>query len=142
MYADRVTDSMQLAIDETNRRRALQVAYNTEHGIEPQTIRKAISDIVQYVREGEELTSAAEAAKELSKLPREEVLRLLSSMEDEMASAAETLDFETAARLRDQVVKLRAEIESSTADEVLGRLKQGARRGSTYGGGRKRGGKR
>ncbi len=142
MYADRVTDSMQFAIDETNRRRALQVAYNEEHGIEPQTIRKAISDIVQYVREGEELTSAAEAAKELSKLPREDVLRLLSSMEDEMASAAENLDFETAARLRDQVVKLRAEIESSTADEVLGRLKQGARRGSTYGGGRKRSGKR
>ncbi len=142
MYADRVTDSMQLAIDETNRRRALQVAYNTEHGIEPQTIRKAISDIVQYVREGEELTSAAEAAKELSKLPREDVLRLLSSMEDEMASAAENLDFETAARLRDQVVKLRAEIEGSEADDVLGRLKQGARRGSTYGGGRKRGGKR
>ncbi len=143
MYADKVTDSMQFAMDETNRRRALQMAYNEEHGIEPQTIRKAISDIVQYVREGEaELTTAAEAAKELSKLPREEVLRLLSSMEDEMASSAENLDFETAARLRDQVVKLRAEIEGSEADEVLGRLKQGARRGSGYGGGRKRGGKR
>jgi excinuclease ABC subunit B len=134
MYADKVTDSMRLAIDETNRRREIQVAYNEEHGIEPQTIRKAINDIVQYVREGEaQLTSAAEAAKELGKLPREEVLRLLSSMEDEMAAAAEGLDFETAARLRDQVVKLRAEIEGTEAGDVLARLKQGQRKGSGYG---------
>jgi excinuclease ABC subunit B len=134
MYADRVTDSMRLAIDETDRRRALQVAYNTEHGIEPQTIRKAIADIVQYVRSGEaEAMPAAEAARELAQLPKGEALRLISSMEDEMASAAENLDFETAARLRDQVVKLRAEIERASADDVLDRLKQGARKGSAYG---------
>jgi len=134
MYADRVTDSMRLAIDETDRRRALQVEYNTEHGIEPQTIRKAIADIVQYVRSGEaEAMPAAEAARELAQLPRGEALRLISSMEDEMASAAENLDFETAARLRDQVVKLRAEIERLSADDVLDRLKQGARKGSAYG---------
>jgi excinuclease ABC subunit B len=132
MYADRVTDSMRLAIDETNRRRALQVAYNEEHGIEPQTIRKAIADIVQYVR-SEENVPATEAARELAKLPKGEALRLISSMEDEMASAAENLDFETAARLRDQVVKLRAEIEALSADDVLDRLKQGARKGSAYG---------
>ena len=64
MYADRVTDSMAFAIDETNRRRENQIAYNTEHGIEPQTIRKAIADIVQYMHEGEtQPTTAAEAAE-------------------------------------------------------------------------------
>ena len=134
MYADRTTDSMRLAIDETARRRALQIAFNDEHGIEPQTIRKAIADIVQYVREGDAMnTSAAEAAKELSKLPRSEALRLISSMEEEMIAASEALDFEQAARLRDQVVKLRAEIEGSEADDVLTRLKSGARKGSAYG---------
>ena len=133
MYADRVTDSMTHAIDETDRRRAIQVAYNLEHGIEPQTIRKAIADIVQYVRSGDETLPATEAARELAKLPKGEALRLISSMEDEMASAAENLDFETAARLRDQVVKLRAEIEALSADDVLDRLKQGARKGSAHG---------
>jgi excinuclease ABC subunit B len=134
MYADRVTDSMTFAISETARRRALQTAYNVEHGIEPQTIRKAIADIVQYVREGDaQLTSAGEAAKELAKLPRSEALRLISSMEEEMVAASEALDFEQAARLRDQVVKLRTEIEGLGADDVLGRLKQGARKGSAHG---------
>jgi excinuclease ABC subunit B len=139
MYADNVTDSMTTAIDETNRRRAIQVAYNEEHGIEPQSIRKAINDIVQYAREGEvQLTSAAEAAKELSQLPHEEVMRIITSLEEEMSAAAEALDFEAAARLRDQVVKLKAEIERTDEDEVLGRLKQGARKGSDYGRSRRR----
>ncbi len=133
MYADKVTDSMRTAIEETNRRREIQMAYNTEHGIEPTTIRKAIADIVQYVRDDTDTSSAAEAARELSKLPKAEALRLIMSMEDEMAAAAEALDFEQAARLRDQVVKLRAEIEGTEADEVLGRLKQGARKGSAHG---------
>ncbi len=134
MYADRTTDSMKLAIDETARRRTLQIAFNEANGIEPQTIRKAIADIVQYVRDGEAMnTSAAEAAKELSMLPRSEALRLISSMEEEMIAASEALDFEQAARLRDQVVKLRAEIEGSETDDVLTRLKSGARKGSAYG---------
>ncbi len=134
MYADRVTASMAFAIEETNRRREKQIAYNTEHGIEPQTIRKAIADIVQYMHEGEsQLTTAAEAAKELAKMPRDEVMRLISTLEDDMAHAAESLDFEAAARLRDQAVKLRSEVESTPTDEVLDRLKKGARRGSEYG---------
>jgi len=134
MYADRVTDSMKFAIDETQRRRELQIRYNEEHGIEPQTIRKAIADIVQYVREGDaQLTSAGEAARELAKLPRAEALRLISSMEEEMVAASEALDFEQAARLRDQVVKLRTEIEGTDTDVVLDRLKSGARKGSAYG---------
>ncbi len=134
LYADTVTGSMRLAIDETNRRRAIQVAYNEKHGIEPQSIRKAIADIVQYAREGDaQLTTAAETARELAKMPRDEVMRLISTLEEDMAVAADALDFESAARLRDQVVKLRAEVEATSADEVLGRLKEGARKGSAYG---------
>jgi excinuclease ABC subunit B len=134
MYADKVTDSMTYAIEETSRRRAIQTTYNEEHGIEPQSIRKAIADIVQYVRDGDaQLTSAGEAARELAKLPRAEALRLISSMEEEMVAASDALDFEQAARLRDQVVKLRTEIEGAGAEDVLGRLKQGARRGSAHG---------
>ncbi len=134
MYADKVTDSMRAAIDETDRRRAIQVAYNEEHGIEPQTIRKAINDIAQYMSEGEvQVTTAEEAAKELSKLPRAEVMRLISTLEEDMVASSEALDFEAAARLRDQVVKLKAEIEKSSEDEVLDRLKKGARKGSDHG---------
>ncbi len=134
LYADTVTDSMRTAIDETERRRALQLAYNAEHGIEPKTIRKAIHDIAQYVRETEAgLEPSVEVARDLAALPRDELARIVATMEEEMHAAAEALDFETAARLRDQVVKLKAEIESTSADEVLKRLKQGARRGSAHG---------
>ena len=134
MYADKVTDSMKFAIDETNRRREKQVAYNVEHDIEPQTIRKAIADIVQYMHEGDtQTTTAVEAARELAKLPRDEVMRLISTLEEDMAASAAALDFESAARLRDQAVKLRAEVESSSTDEALTRLKKGARKGSEYG---------
>jgi len=137
MYADNVTDSMRLAIDETRRRRELQIAYNEEHGIEPQTIRKAVNDIISFVRDENAIqeSSAAEAARELAKLGREESLRIISAMEEEMTGAAETLDFETAARLRDQVVKLRAELEGNATSDVLRELKKTARKGSAHGGG-------
>jgi excinuclease ABC subunit B len=138
MYADVVTDSMAQAIDETNRRRAIQVAYNTEHGIEPQTIRKAIHAIVDYARGEPEGPDAQEVARELSALPRDEVMRLLASLEEDMTSAAEKLDFESAARLRDQIVRLRSEVDRSSEDEVLDRLKAGARKGSSYGRRKKR----
>ena len=135
MYADQVTDSMRLAIDETNRRRAIQVAYNTEHGIEPQTIRKAIDDIVQYVREGEaRLRSAGRGRRASSRSCR--ARRSCASSprwRRTWHGAAEALDFETAARLRDQVVKLRGEVEGVDEDDVLERLKEGARKGSSYG---------
>ncbi|MHB1342399.1 MAG: excinuclease ABC subunit UvrB [Coriobacteriia bacterium] len=134
LYADKVTDSMRTAIDETDRRRAIQTAYNTEHDIEPQTIRKVIHDIAQYVRETEAgLEPSVHVAEELGKMPRSELARIIATMEEEMHGAAEALDFETAARLRDQVVKLKAEVESTTTDEVLARLKQGARKGSAHG---------
>lgn len=134
MYADRITDSMRTAIDETNRRRAIQVAYNTEHGIEPQTIRKAIHAIVDYAKAEEgEGTDADAVARELSGLPADEALRLIATMEEDMATAAGALDFESAARLRDQVVRLRAQVDRSSEAEVLDRLKAGSRKGSAYG---------
>ena len=133
MYADKMTDSMKLAIDETRRRRSLQMAFNEEHGIEPQTIRKAINDIMDYVRDDEQSTTAEQVNKELASLSRSEVLRIISSMEDDMAEASRNMDFEEAARLRDQVVKLRARFEGDSEDEVLKRLKKDARQGSKFG---------
>ncbi len=133
MYADKVTDSMQRAIDETRRRRDLQVAFNTEHGIEPQTIRKAITDIMGFVTDDVADTTADQVSKELAELSRTEVLRIISSMEDDMATASRDMDFEEAARLRDQVVKLRASIEGSSEEDVLSDLRRTARKGSAYG---------
>ena len=133
MYADKITDSMRLAIDETRRRREIQMQYNEEHGIEPQTIRKAINDIMSYVKDEVGNTTAEQVNLELAALSREEVLRIISSMEDDMASASKSMDFEEAARLRDQVVKLRAQVEGSSEDDVLKRLKKDARKGSAFG---------
>ncbi len=133
MYADRITDSMDRAITETRRRREIQMAYNEEHGIEPQTIRKAINDIMGYVADEAGSVTAEQVNKELAELSREEVLRIISSMEDDMAAAARDMDFEEAARLRDQVVKLRASVEGQSEDDVLKDLKRTARKGSAYG---------
>ncbi|MBQ9068988.1 MAG: UvrB/UvrC motif-containing protein, partial [Eggerthellaceae bacterium] len=133
MYADKITDSMEAAIGETRRRRAKQMAFNEEHGIEPQTIRKAINDIMDYVREEAGEVSAEDINRELAALSREEVLRIVSSMEDEMAAASASMDFEQAAHLRDQVVKLRASLEGSSEADALANLKKAARKGSDYG---------
>ncbi len=133
MYADKITDSMDRAITETRRRREIQMAYNEEHGIEPQTIRKAINDIMGYVTDEVGNTTAEQVNKELAELSREEVLRIISSMEDDMAAASRDMDFEEAARLRDQVVKLRASVEGSSEEDVLKDLKRTARKGSAYG---------
>jgi excinuclease ABC subunit B len=151
MYADEVTDSMREAIDETRRRRSIQEAYNEEHGIEPQTVRKAINDITSFIAEatstlaGKERTSgdgshgefytpttADQVADELAKLPRDEVLRIISGLEEEMAAAAESMDFERAAKARDQLVELKGLVEGKTADDVIRDLKKGARKDSTY----------
>ena len=133
MYADKITDSMALAIDETKRRRSIQMQYNEDHGIEPQTIRKAINDIMDYVTDEVGNTTAEQVNAELAALSREEVLRIIASMEDEMASASQSMDYEEAARLRDQVVKLRASVEGSSEEDVLKDLKKGARKGSAFG---------
>ncbi|MBF6601271.1 MAG: excinuclease ABC subunit UvrB [Dehalococcoidia bacterium] len=103
MYADKITDSMRYAIDETNRRRAIQQSYNAEHGISPEGITKAIRDITDQVRK-----VAEEAAGYTAKsLPKDEMVRLIKDLESQMKSAAKSLEFERAALLRDQVVELR-----------------------------------
>ncbi len=132
MYADKTTDSMDKAITETRRRRSIQMAYNKEHGITPQTIRKKINDIMGSVAEIQG-ASSEQVNKELAALSREEVLRVISSMEDDMAAASREMDFERAASLRDQVVKLKAQVEGSSEDDVLKELKKTARKGSAFG---------
>jgi excinuclease ABC subunit B len=135
MYADRLTGSMEVAIDETRRRRQLQKEFNEQHGIEPQTVRKAISNIMDYIEMAEqESEDAAEAvAGELAALGRSEATRIISSLEDDMAEAASNMNFEQAAKLRDQAVKLRAALEGTDETAILDRLRESARKGGKYG---------
>ncbi|MQC48156.1 MAG: excinuclease ABC subunit UvrB, partial [Chloroflexi bacterium] len=95
MYADRMTDSMRYAIDETNRRRAIQAAYNEEHGITPEGIQKTIRDIGERLRQVAE--DSTEYAVDASDLPREELARMILELERQMKTAAKELDFERAA---------------------------------------------
>ena len=117
MYADKVTGSMKRALEETKRRRELQTVYNKEHGIDPQTIRKAVSDILEMVRPGAVSNKAknrkrnsVKLADQLSDMPREDLRRLVHTLEEEMSEAAEELQFEYAARLRDEIKELKREI--------------------------------
>ena len=105
MYADRVTDSMKRAIDETERRREIQQVYNREHGITPQSIQKTIHDITERVRAIAE--TEAPYAVDSSDMPRDDILRLIKDLESQMKTAARSLEFEKAALLRDQITDLR-----------------------------------
>ena len=107
MYADRVTDSMKRAIDETNRRRLVQEIYNRENGITPQGIRKTVHDITERVRALAE-TRAPYVTKD--DMPKDDILRLIKDLEAQMKTAARNLEFEKAALLRDQIVDLRKAI--------------------------------
>ena len=127
MYADNITKSMAKAIDETNRRRAKQVAYNLERGVDPQPLRKKISDITDLInKEGEDsdqlLASGKKAksgipaigfhTKSLMSMPRQELMGLIESLTDQMRSAAADLHFELAARLRDELKELKRELRN------------------------------
>ncbi|MGK4117217.1 excinuclease ABC subunit UvrB [Lysinibacillus capsici] len=109
MYADHVTDSMKKAIDETQRRRSLQMAYNEEHGITPQTIIKKIPDVIRATQVAEEEESYVTKATKGKKLTKAEREQLLASLEVEMKEAAKALDFERAAELRDTIFELKVE---------------------------------
>ncbi|MGN8645389.1 excinuclease ABC subunit UvrB [Gracilibacillus sp. HCP3S3_G5_1] len=109
MYADKVTDSMQTAIDETYRRREKQQAYNEKHGIVPQTINKGVRDVIRATMAAEEEAPYDSKAKQLSEMTKKEKQELIEKMENEMKQAARELDFERAAELRDLVLELKAE---------------------------------
>ncbi len=123
MYADKTTDSMTRAIGETQRRRQLQLAYNEEHGIDPQTIRKAVGDILSMLRPddtapvpGKDRRRQRERDKvqrELKSLPQQELGRLIQTLEAEMHEASAELKFEYAAKLRDEINDLRRELRDA-----------------------------
>jgi excinuclease ABC subunit B len=124
MYADKITPSMERAIGETKRRRERQVAYNLEHGINPQTIRKAVGDILSVLNLGSDTAPVPgkgqrrnrerdKIKQEVKSLPQSELLRLLQTLEDEMREAATELKFEYAARLRDEINDLRRELRDA-----------------------------
>ena len=146
MYADQVTDSMRKAIDETNRRRAKQVAYNEERGLDPQPLRKRIADIMDELRITEEVAEGSPAsavgrargasrgrtptpgggrgsgagrhAKDLAGMPRGDLALLIQQLTDQMLDAAASLQFEVAARLRDEVNELKKELRAMEAAGV------------------------
>ena len=162
MYADSVTDSMREAMDETARRRRIQIAFNEEHGIVPKTIKKSITDVTSFIAEADEtlgsksrvdgkfFTAAGgegehqgdaeeehertiqSVADELLALPKQEVAQVMGSLQDEMLQASADMDFERAARLRDQIVELQARLEGTSEKDVMDRLKAGARKGSAH----------
>ena len=123
MYADKRTPSMDRAIGETQRRRERQIAYNKEHNINPQTIRKAVGDILSVLRPSEGSLSTAKSGRrdrerekvvnELRSLPQQELGRLIQTLEEEMNLAASELKFEYAARLRDEMKDLRRELRDA-----------------------------
>jgi excinuclease ABC subunit B len=142
MYADQITPSMKKAIDETNRRREKQIAYNEERGIDPQPIRKRIADILDDIVRGEEAEliggsgraqsrgktpvpgmsstskTAGQHARELANMPRHDLAMLIQQLQDQMHSAAAELQFELAARLRDEVNELKRELRAMDAAGV------------------------
>ncbi len=105
MYADIMTDSMHKAISETNRRRAIQSAYNEEHGITPQTIKKAVRDLISISKKAEEVTRGIE--KDMESMSKKELLALEKKLQKQMSVAAAELNFELAAKVRDQLFELK-----------------------------------
>jgi excinuclease ABC subunit B len=107
MYADRVTDSMRRAIGETNRRRAIQQAYNEEHGVTPTNIKRDIRTLADRLHVEDGAAVAEGVGLALTSLPRDEIARIIKDLEAQMKRAARELEFERAAQLRDQIVELR-----------------------------------
>ncbi|WP_062202375.1 excinuclease ABC subunit UvrB [Demequina salsinemoris] len=127
MYADTITDSMATAIEETNRRREIQVAYNAEHGIDPTPLRKRIGDITEMLaREEADTAQTLEQARakaptpstvdpQRSERPADELAQLIEDLSDQMREAASELQFELAARLRDEIAELKKELRGMLA---------------------------
>ncbi|MFZ5753837.1 MAG: helicase-related protein, partial [Bacillota bacterium] len=107
MYADNITDSMQKAIDETNRRRIIQLAFNAEHHITPSTVKKGVRDVIEATMVAD---TKAIYETDTNKLSKEEIKRLIANLEKEMKEAAKQLAFERAAQLRDAIIELRGQL--------------------------------
>lgn len=109
MYADMMTDSMRNAIDETNRRRSIQQRYNEEHGITPQTIKKAVRDLIRISKKVEE-TETGDIQKDIESMSRKELEQLVDKIKRKMNTAAAELNFELAANLRDQMLEIKKQL--------------------------------
>ncbi len=126
MYADRMTDSMQRAIEETNRRRAKQTAFNQEHGIQPMGIFKAVRDLTDQLSAhavGEGRSEYRTTKEKSSSLPKSELQRVIGELEKQMKEAARNLEFEKAAALRDQIFELRGILAEETNAPPWERIK-------------------
>src|SRR4029079_16722596 len=130
MYADTVTESMRVAMDETERRRTYQTKYNLEHGIEPTTIIKGIRDINERLRVVAESTAmySSERGGEFNEADRAKIEALVGRMEAEMKAAAKQLEFERAAALRDEVQQIRLRVLQQDASITVGRAAERAAR--------------
>jgi hypothetical protein len=138
MYADHVTESMRVAMDETDRRRSYQEAYNLERGIEPTTIVKGIRDLNERLRAVAESTVvyASERGGEFSDADRAKIEALVARMEAEMKAAAKQLEFERAAALRDEIQQIRLRVLEQDASITVGRAAERAARDAHDSGGR------
>ena len=107
------------------------MAYNKEHGITPRTIKKAINDVMGFMNDGDgnQVGSAEEVNRQLAELSRGEVMRVISSMEDDMAAAAQAMDFERAAQLRDEVVRLKAQMQGESENRRARRFEEDGSQG-------------
>ena len=114
MYADTMTDSMRVAIEETARRRQIQMQYNEEHGITPQTIKKAVRDLISISKAVAKEEVRME--KDPESMSREELEKLIASVQKQMRKAAADLNFEAAAELRDKMVELKKHLEELDED--------------------------
>jgi excinuclease ABC subunit B len=116
MYADKHTAAMQAAIDETDRRRAIQVAYNEEHGITPASIVKGISDIAEFLQGESKVPKKRRRSRQRDReMSPDELEKMIVELEEEMLAAAEDLRFEYAAKLRDEIRGLRHELAEARA---------------------------
>jgi excinuclease ABC subunit B len=116
MYADKRTAAMRSAIEETDRRREIQRAYNAEHGITPETIVKGISDIAEFLMADSKVPKSSRRRKrDASAMPREDIERTIVELEEEMLAAAEDLRFEYAAKLRDEIRDLKRQLDAAVA---------------------------
>jgi len=119
LYADRVTGSMRRALDETERRRARQLEFNAEHGITPQSIRKAIRDVMQTSLD-EEAGDSSQGRKGAERLTPAQAMKQVKRLEQEMYRLARNLEFEAAARIRDQIASLRRRVAGPESDRMAG----------------------